>query len=364
MVGPGPILADWRGAHVRLLGAGAVADQQAADSWRDIVLYGANTATYKFALGRSLLELARTGASTVSLDDLAVPFSRHMVEHVRQVPRQSITPSNRYVALCRHYVEGTINDTELQSATMLYGFRYVLDAFPKVVDGRHARVDFYRVHKTGSGRQLALTDDLLALAAAPVAISLDEETETRWSLVERTWQARHEDAGQLRVAYERPSESLIPLLLGKRRGFRFGVRPALNGYQRGFCFYCYRPISVLNEGEHGSDVDHFLPFSSFARGVHLDLDGVWNLVLACKPCNSAKYAHAPAHRYLPQLAMRNEWLIASNHPLRETVMAETGANKTARSAFLHLAYGTLTEVTATVWETEPEGPYPFISAIG
>ena len=247
---------------------------------------------------------------------------------------------------------------------MLYGFRYVLDAFPKVVGGRSAPVEFYRVHKSSSGRQLAFSDDLLAVAAAPVAGSLDAETETRWSLVERTWQARHEDAGQLRVAYERPSESLVPLLLGKRRGFRFGVRPALNGYQRGFCFYCYRPISVLNEGEHGSDVDHFLPFSSFARGVHLDLEGVWNLVLACKPCNSAKYAHAPAHRYLPQLAMRNEWLIASNHPLRETVIAETGATTTARATFLRQAYRSVTEVTAKVWEIQPDGPYPFVTVAG
>jgi hypothetical protein len=108
-----------------------VTDQQTADRWRDIVLYGANTATYKFALGRSLLEVARDGFTSVSLDDLAVPFSRHMVEHTRQVPRQSVTPSNRYVALCRHYVEGAINETELHSATMVHGFRYVLEAFPK-----------------------------------------------------------------------------------------------------------------------------------------------------------------------------------------------------------------------------------------
>jgi 5-methylcytosine-specific restriction endonuclease McrA len=341
-----------------------VAGPQAVDSWRDIVLYGANTATYKFALGRSLLELARTGASTVSLEDLAVPFSRHMVDHVRQVTRQSVTPSNRYVALCRHYLEDAINETELHSATMVYGFRYVLDAFHKVVGGRTAPMEFYRVHRSGRGRELILSDDLLAVAAAPIAGSLDAETETRWSLVERTWQAKHDGAGQLTVAYERPSESLVPLLLGKRRPFRFGVRPALNGYQHGFCFYCYRPISVLSEGENGSDVDHFLPFSSFARGVHYDLESVWNLVLACRPCNSNKYAHAPAHRYLPQLAMRNEWLIASNHPLRETVIAETGATKAARAEFLRQAYQTLTQVTAGVWETQPEGPCPFAQVAG
>jgi 5-methylcytosine-specific restriction endonuclease McrA len=225
-------------------------------------------------------------------------------------------------------------------------------------------LEFYEVARTGRGRQLTLSDDLLAVAASSLAESLDEETETRWSLVERTWQAKHTGAGQLTVAYERPSESLVPLLLGKRRSFRFGVRPALNGYQRGFCFYCYRPISVLSEGDRGSDVDHFLPFSSFARGVHLDLEGVWNLVLACKPCNSGKYAHAPALRYLPQLAARNEWLIDSNHPLRETVIAETGATSRERVTFLREAYRMLAEVTPDVWEAVSQGPHPFATAVG
>lgn len=336
-----------------------MASQQSIDAWRSIVLFGANTATYKFALARSLLELARGGRSMVSLDELAVPFSRNMVEHVRRVPRQSVTTGNRYVSICRHYIEGTVNDSELHSATMELGFRYVLDAFPRVGGGT-APVDFYRVERLRGTRQVALSDDLAAMAVDPVAQSLDEEAETRWSLVERAWQARHDDGGYLTVAYEPPSGSLVPLLLGKRRRFRFGVRPALNGYQRGFCFYCYRPISVLSEGERGCEVDHFLPFSSFARGIHLDLEGVWNLVLACASCNRSKYSHRPAQRYLGQLVLRNEWLISSHHPLRETVMADTGSTRTARIAFLRTAYGSLAELESRVWEAEQCGPYPFI----
>jgi hypothetical protein len=213
-----------------------VVEPASAQSWRDIILYGANTATYKFALGRSLLEVAADGEDFVALERLAVPFSRFMVEHVREVPRQSRAPSNSYAAICAHFLEGTVSEDELHSATLVFGFRYVLDAFPRVSNQHAPPVRFYLEEGEGRRRGLRLTDALLEVATSPIAMELDSEAETRWQLVERTWEARFGAGDQLRVAYEPPSESLVPLLLGKRRRFRFGVRPALNGYQRGHCF--------------------------------------------------------------------------------------------------------------------------------
>lgn len=46
--------------------------------WRSIILFGRNVASYKFALGKSLLELSSKGSETVSLDELAEPFARHV----------------------------------------------------------------------------------------------------------------------------------------------------------------------------------------------------------------------------------------------------------------------------------------------
>ena len=43
--------------------------------WRAIILFGRNVASYKLALGQSLLELAGEGKSTITLDELALPFS-------------------------------------------------------------------------------------------------------------------------------------------------------------------------------------------------------------------------------------------------------------------------------------------------
>lgn len=51
--------------------------------WRAIILFGRNVASYKFTLARSLLELDMKEGELVSLEALAVPFSRHVREHLR-----------------------------------------------------------------------------------------------------------------------------------------------------------------------------------------------------------------------------------------------------------------------------------------
>jgi len=51
--------------------------------WRSIILFGRNVASYKFALGKSLLELSQQGKETVTLEELAEPFSRHICGHLQ-----------------------------------------------------------------------------------------------------------------------------------------------------------------------------------------------------------------------------------------------------------------------------------------
>ena len=50
--------------------------------WRAVILFGRNVASYKFALGHSLLELASNGNEIITLENLAAPFSRHICNHL------------------------------------------------------------------------------------------------------------------------------------------------------------------------------------------------------------------------------------------------------------------------------------------
>ena len=55
------------------------AEPTARTSWRQAILMGVNTRTYKFALGAALLDLAKTGRGAVPLIELASTYATHLV---------------------------------------------------------------------------------------------------------------------------------------------------------------------------------------------------------------------------------------------------------------------------------------------
>jgi hypothetical protein len=136
----------------------------------------------------------------------------------------------------------------------------------------------------------------------------------------------------LGIDYDEVGQLLIAVERSRKRTSLVTVRPALNGYQKGRCFYCFAPISIdepLNF--FYPDVDHFFPHT--LKQVDCSgIDSVWNLVLSCKACNREKGARIPTMKLLERLYSRNEFLIASHHPLRETLIMQTGKNEIGRGA--------------------------------
>jgi hypothetical protein len=65
-----------------------------------------------------------------------------------------------------------------------------------------------------------------------------------------------------------------------------------------------------------------------------NINGVWNLVLACKTCNTegGKHTNIPTLKLLSRLSKRNNYLIFSHHPLRETILRQTGQSESERRA--------------------------------
>lgn len=335
-------------------------DSDDKEQWRSIVLFGRNVASYKFALAKSLLDLANEGHDTVELGELAVPFSRHLCEHLSQVDRQGTFAHSRFLDACRFFNAGSITAEELRETTTLLGFKNVIDAF-HIVGEDDVPTRFFIDERIASGA-IRLTDEMFELAARPEAGDLAGETEARWRLVEEAWDAKA-DGQQVTVLYDSPSELLVPALKGKRKSIT-EVRPALNGYQQGHCFYCYRAISFTSPtAETAADVDHFFPHVLMSRGLPVDLDLPWNLVLACANCNrgpSGKSASLPHDQYLRRLSARNEWLIASHHPLREMIIMATGTSQSNRRRFLiDLMSMAGPLLRAARWNARDEGPAVF-----
>lgn len=101
------------------------------------------------------------------------------------------------------------------------------------------------------------------------------------------------------------------------------------------------------------DVDHFFPHVLKQHGFGEMVDGIWNLVLACKTCNrgaEGKFDRVPSIRLLQRLSDRNEFLISSHHPLRETLIQQTGNNSHQRRSFLQRWHTQATANLIHQWE--------------
>lgn len=307
--------------------------------WRSVILFGRNVASYKFALGKSLLEFAARRQDIVTLAELAEPFSRHLCEHLKTAPKQGSFQSSRFLNACREFNEGKRKPEELREATAKLGFSNVIDAFHVVHDGEIG-VRFFTDERNGKEKGIRLTDELFRLTEQYQCRNLPSEIEARWRLVETAWELnlpRH----VLTVGFDPHHELLVVHDRLLERKPITSCRDALNGYQKGKCFYCFTDVSVIGPSEDLADVDHFFPHALKPHGVGDLIDGVWNLVLACQSCNrgaSGKFAQVPALRFLERLHTRNSFFVESHHPLRETLIRQTGAQEQARRQFLQEMY--------------------------
>ena len=320
--------------------------------WRSIVLFGSNVASYKFALAKSLLELTEEGITSVSLDKLAIPFSKHICEHLLHSPKQATSESSRFLEACQKFNAGELSYDQLINTTVKLGFNNVIDAF-HVVNRSEIPIRFYDKDYSTSGKRIILTDDVFRLNEITEKTNLTSEAESRWNLVETAWELGL-NRNLLDIKYDDGLKTLFVNDQYRRKDVT-SVRGALNGYQKGRCFYCFDNIHVSEDAENECDVDHFFPHTLQTMTPDINLDGVWNLVLCCQKCNrgtNGKFARVPAIKYLDRLHRRNEYLISSHHPLRETIMNQTGSTEEQRVSFLKEMDKRAISLLIHRWETE------------
>jgi HNH endonuclease len=330
-------------------------DPKPEDYWRAIILFGKNVACYKFALGKSLLALASEQKTIVTLEELSEPFSQHITEHLKKVDRQSTSPSSRFLNACRQFNTGELSKTQLIDTTIRLGFNEVIDAFHNLSSGE-TPVRFFIDERKEGKKGIVLTDELLQLLNNFQSQNLPLEVEARWNLVETAWNL---NISRNLILYDVDEEILftedtevftednysdsIQLKLfyteNNRRKNITSCRDALNGYQKGKCFYSFTDISLNSGNENLADVDHFFPLS-LNQNIP-NLNGVWNLVLSSQDCNRGnrgKFDKLPDIKYLERLHKRNEFLITSHHPLRKTLILQTGDTEEKRRKFLQSTY--------------------------
>jgi hypothetical protein len=325
------------------------------DYWRGIILFGLNVASYKFALAKSLLELKPEAGQLIKISELAPIYSRHIAEHIKTADKQGTSGSSKFLDACRKFNSGELSPTMLTEQTIRYGFNNVIDAFHVVRQAEIPKKFYFDERKNNDG--IRITDEFSKLIGQEQSDNLPLEVEARWRLVETAWELGV-SRNIVSINYDSKTESLFSID-GVRRRSITGCRDALIGYQKGKCFYCFTDVHI-NRGETLPEVDHFFPHILKQQGFGAIIDGVWNLVLSCQGCNrgiGGKFDRVPSLRLLERLHTRNEFLISSHHPLRETLIQQTGATGEQRRVFLNDFHGKAWASLIHLWESvEKDGP--------
>ena len=332
-------------------------DPSLESQWRAILLFGKNSATYKFAFAQALLELVDKEIATVTLQDLAEPFSRHLIAHLRHHDKQGSAASSTFLDACRGFIQGRIPHADLMGKTEKLGFVNVVDAF-QVVNGGRLAAPFYEVHKVLGRTQLVLTDHIFRLKESVQFQNFGPEANARWQLVETAWNLQIRP-NLLQVQHDETRGLFFVEHQLLRRVDVTSVREALNGYQKGKCFYSFQDIAVHVGAAAVCQVDHFLPHLNKAAHLPADLNGVWNLVLADAAVNRHKSARVPELHFLERLYRRNEFFIESKHPLSETIANQTGPTPEKRQQFLRHHYQVALNQALHRWAPSTELPATF-----
>lgn len=310
------------------------ADPAARTSWRQAILMGTNSRTYKFALGRALLVHARTGRTEVPLRELARTYAMELVEHLRTAPQAPEVTSMKetdFLSVATAESEASLAAGEPTERLVESAMRsmpgMVMRKFHNLRNGSPIAHTFYELIPDSRPPMVRLLPDLLRVAAQSEQVDglLDELT-GRWNIVECSFTT---GIGRSLVTDGMAVDWATETLTDKRRRRSVtGVREAVLGFQHGRCLICDNPIGPSDKVA----IDHVFPYVIMERygGVSgwagPDLDAVWNLAPAHQHCNAEKSDAFPGPELERRLVQRNEAIMSSLKPLSRALRLALGRN--------------------------------------
>jgi len=307
------------------------------DYWKAIILYGLNVATYKIALGKTLLELAKKNKNEIDWHLLSKVYFDNYLNRLDNISRpQQSNPARKTVMerIVKLYQLNKINYDEAISKVGTEAFNDVIPRFQTIgTDKIIAGEKFYHfIH----GEKLFLHDSVFQIQEEHNDELIDE-INARWSLLEGAFTIANGN-------YELRNDIIdVYLLDGYERTNITKNIPFLQGYQGNLCFYCAEKINAKD-----IHVDHVLPRQFIQH------DEIWNLVLSHGICNLDKSDSLVGKHYLQKLLFRNENIIGSNHPWRKKIIEALGTTTDKREKNLWNHYENARIVLRNnYWENSP-----------
>lgn len=308
------------------------------DYWKGIVLYGLNQATYKIALGKTILELASQDKEAVEWDQLSRVYLDTYIERLKTNynPQQS-NPSRKtkMERIIDSLNKGMIDYKEAVNLVATEAFNDVVPRFQTIgIDKDIVGDKFYHFD---FGKKLYLHDTTFQINETSKQ-ELSDELEARWSLLEGAFSLAHGDfklSNDVREVYLENSYTRTNIT---------GNIPFLQGYQGNTCFYCGERI-----GDKDIHVDHVLPRQFIQH------DEIWNLVLSHSICNMNKNDSLIGKHYFDKLIARNGNIMGSNHPWKKKIADALGDTPVKRNKSMLYHYDNAKIVLKNnYWENSPK----------
>jgi 5-methylcytosine-specific restriction endonuclease McrA len=312
--------------HPIILGYLQQSGDQAVEVTRAILVFGKNSATYKFALLKTLME--SPAVDQLKHEEIGEPFLKHLVEHHRNCPHQHNRGETKLTKAIDDYIHENTTWNELFKVAEASIYNNVFDAFQNIGGGTIEK-DHLLFEHDKKGKRIVLTDNLNGVLDNEGARQLlSQEAEARWRVVEEAWRGNLSPL----LSYDDRDRSFYTKVGDHRVNLRSAV-DTLRPYQHGRCFYCNCTLreDVGKEHDTFADVDHVIPLSLLVRqplkpGVNPN--GVWNLVLACKKCNrgeQGKFDTVPHKSFFERLLARNLYMTEEHkHSMKYSVLASLG----------------------------------------
>ena len=308
------------------------------DYWKGIVLYGLNQATYKIALGKTILELASEGKETIEWHQLSKVYLDTYIERLKtSVNPQQSNPSRRtkMERIVDSLNKGLIDYNGAVNLVATEAFNDVIPRFQTI--GTDKDIVGEKFYHFDFGKRIYLHDSTFLINEASKQ-ELSDELEARWSLLEGAFSLAHGDyklSNDVRDVYLENSYSRTNIT---------GNIPFLQGYQGNTCFYCGEKI-----GDKDIHVDHVLPRQFIQH------DEIWNLVLSHSICNMNKNDSLIGKHYFEKLVARNENIMGSNHPWKKKIADALGDTPKKRNKIMLYHYENAKIVlNNNYWENSPK----------
>lgn len=302
------------------------------DVWRALILYGKNQSTYKMALGKILLDYSRQNREKVPLDDIAEDFfNLYSIRMKNGKPQGAIL--GRKTIVEQEVIASAVkpNSKTIDIIKKKSLLEMVLQKFHNL-NQKPVGKKFYTISDDSS--YLILEKNLADLPLVSNNQFLDSEISSRWDLLEHAFENIHKvesldvDEFCRRIVKK---EKRIPLT---------GLIETLEGYQQGRCFYCGEPLFEI-------EVDHVIPYSALKHNQ------IWNLVLAHSFCNQNKSDNVPPLQFINNLIQRNEYFIASSHPIKNTIIELLGPTRSLREKNTLDSYKYAKGAIVRIWGGNP-----------